>query len=439
MSGPMSSVLGGCPQAPIVCTSSWLPDTELNSILDVSCSDIPSGNEESPAMESGVLLEPAKSSEADNPCSLTLSCMVQGKDRMLSIGVYSQARTIEAYSVSLGGQEEEYLGTSRGERLYTFVKSEEDSPITLYKTCFKLDFPVSSCKLKLLSLGGKQRVFLSKISVQVTSVPERCSQAPPVLGHSINMERVQCIMDSMGGKLSPGAEQLMGMVRAQQKNQAPFGAHLFQLLGGLDRGVGVSQKEREPHILSSSNVPDTKAETLQSQMPINQPFPGPSTSSQNKPPPESDMMRSMFSSFLQTQMSGAACNPSADSLLPMLRNICIEKNQLSPGLKESREETCLASGDEKRNSTLEQLLSVHMTRMERTLLDHIDQKMKSLQEHLDARLDLVLNVIQSDTSISQTINVTEKLVNGLPDHNGTQHCSSNGLPSHQSSDLPTLS
>uniref|UniRef100_A0A8C9F893 Chromosome 10 open reading frame 88 n=1 Tax=Pavo cristatus TaxID=9049 RepID=A0A8C9F893_PAVCR len=39
----------------------------------------------------------------------------------------------------------------------------------------------------------------------------------PSLGSSIDLDRVQTIMESMGSKLSPGAQQLMDMVRYQQK------------------------------------------------------------------------------------------------------------------------------------------------------------------------------------------------------------------------------
>lgn len=39
----------------------------------------------------------------------------------------------------------------------------------------------------------------------------------PSLGSSIDLDRVQTIMESMGSKLSPGAQQLMDMVRCQQK------------------------------------------------------------------------------------------------------------------------------------------------------------------------------------------------------------------------------
>lgn len=39
----------------------------------------------------------------------------------------------------------------------------------------------------------------------------------PALGSRINLDKVQTMMESMGSKLSPGAQQLMNMVRFQQQ------------------------------------------------------------------------------------------------------------------------------------------------------------------------------------------------------------------------------
>ncbi|MEE6486582.1 hypothetical protein FKM82_014637 [Ascaphus truei] len=432
MSGPMSSVLSGCLQTPVVCTSTWLCNTELCSVLEVSCWESATCNEEIPTRESCVLLEPALSSEPCSPCTLSICCIAEGKDGILCLTIFSEARTMEVYSGPQGGQEEEYQGTSRGEKLCTFPSYGEDSPITLYKTYLKLDSPIASCKVKLLSLGGKQCVTLSKISVQVTSVPNRHPQAVSALGPTINMERVQSIMDSMGGKLSPGAEQLMHMVHLQQKHQSPFGAHLLQLLGSFERGVGREQQKEEerPHVLSASKVPDTKAETSQSHPP------GPHSAPQNMVPPGSDV-KAAISSLLQNQMSGISGAPNPDSLLPFLRNLSVEKNLSLPEHRESREETCRPAGEETRGTALEKLVCVHMERMERTLLDHIDEKMQRLQEHLDARLDLVIGLIHG-SSFSHPGNAREKCINGQTDlnggdHNGGKDCDCNGLSRHHMS------
>ncbi|XP_053548599.1 ATPase PAAT [Bombina bombina] len=425
MSTSMSS--GGCPQTPVICTSSWLCDNELESILDVAYSDTVIGKDDHPIRDRGALLTPTQPSEAGSPCTLSLSCVLQKKDRILSLSIYSQARTIEVYSVV--GQDEEYLGTSRGER---FSICEKDISVTLYKTCLKLETPVLSCKIKLLSLGGKNSVFLSKISVQVTLVHERAPQPSPMLNSSINMDRVQSIMDSMGGKLSPGAEQLMSMVRSQQKHQAPFGAHLLQLFGGLDRAVDRElQKERVPDM--TTKALDIADGTSQSQIQLNS-----SASPQNHGTPDCDL-KTVFSSFLHKQMNTMAYAPNHNSLPQLLQNLHLEKDFPLRKERENGAESYQTSREENMVGTLEKLMSVHMERMERTLMDHIDQKMKSLQDHLDSRLNFIINAIHSSSSGSLSLTTAENLTNKLSDHKGEEHPYCNGLPSNCFSDLSTLS
>lgn len=60
-------------------------------------------------------------------------------------------------------------------------------------------------------------MFISKVVVHVRPVVGSSSTSSPALGSRIDLERVQTIMESMGSKLSPGAQQLMSMVRFQQQ------------------------------------------------------------------------------------------------------------------------------------------------------------------------------------------------------------------------------
>lgn len=60
-------------------------------------------------------------------------------------------------------------------------------------------------------------MLITKIVVQVKTVSAKLATDFPSLGSSIDLDRVQMIMESMGSKLSPGAQQLMDMVRCQQK------------------------------------------------------------------------------------------------------------------------------------------------------------------------------------------------------------------------------
>ncbi|KAM4030740.1 ATPase PAAT [Anomaloglossus baeobatrachus] len=395
MSGPLSALLPGRPQPSMLCSSSWQCRAELASVLTLSAADGPAQNEEeaaaTPCRERCVLLELPIPPKEDGPCTLTLLCAAQGKDRILGVTLCSEARTIEIYSASQDGQEEdEYLGTSRGQRFCTLESSGEETPAVLYKAHLKFEFPVSSCIVKLLSLGGRCSVLVSEISVQMTSVPDRCPQASFVPGSSINLDRVQSIMDSMGGKMSPGAEQLMSMVRAQQKHQAPFGAHFMQLFGSFQHSRDQITEEAGQHKpLAGPNLDTTVGNESQDSA-------SPSSGLHTRP---DNHVKSAMSSLLQTAVGSAAAPHGPDSLLPLLRNLCAQnRKEPSSGLKE-----------EKCDPALEKLLSVHMQRMERTLTAHIDQRMRSLQEHVDTRLDQIINLMQTN-SLSR--NSSEKLVNG---------------------------
>ncbi|XP_040293286.1 ATPase PAAT [Bufo bufo] len=377
------------PQPPVLASSSWHCQAELASVLKLSGADLPAPEEEEePSREHCVRLEQPSPPEVDPACTLSLQCAAQGKDHILSVTICSEARTIEVYGGSQDGQEEEYLGTGRGERFCTLACEGEDSPVILYRTHLKLQFPVPSCTVKLLSLGGRCSVLLSEISVQMTPVPERCRHVPSVPGPSINLDRVQSIMDSMGGKMSPGAEQLMSMVRAQQKHQAPFGAHFMQLFGSFQHGRHPTTEEAKQH-----TVPETKTENHGQTSALH-----PSIQLAS---PGNDV-KSIMPSLLQSLLGPAASSSGPDSLVPLLRNLCGENQQ----------EPYLALKEEKTGSSLEKLLSAHMERMERTLLAHIDERMRSLQEHLDTRLDRLMHLMPGK---SASENSAEKLLNGQCD------------------------
>ncbi|XP_072280281.1 ATPase PAAT [Pyxicephalus adspersus] len=377
---------------PVLCSSSWLCHSELSSVLHVT-DQVQSAaiTPQSTSREECVVLELPCPPDKVIPCTLTVSCVAQGTDRLLDLGLCSDARTIEVYSISQDGQEEEYLGTSRGERC-TIQTCHE--PFTLYRASLKFDFPVPACKVKLLSLGGKQSIVVGEISVQMTSIPERISQTPSLLGPSINLERVQSIMDSMGGKMSPGAEQLMNMVRAQQKNQAPFGAHLLQLFGSLQP---ISQQKKEDPKEETKKTFDTRMEAGQG-LPSNQQS-------------SAIDVKSVMSSFMQNQL-GKAVSP--ESVLPLFANLAVQSNTN----RDSERKPCSVPREDKLDPALEQVLSTHMERMERNLMKHIDQRMRCLQEHLDSRIDqlLVCLLERSGRSDSRPVTFGDKLVNGHMDY-----------------------
>ncbi|KAM5141614.1 ATPase PAAT [Mantella aurantiaca] len=385
-------------RGPVLCSSSWLCHTDLSSVLHVTGpAQLAASTPEITSREECAVLELPCPAGDVVPCTLTVSCAAQGTHHILDISLCSEARTAEVYSISQDGQEEEYLGTSRGEKC-SFRSCEEDEPFSLYRAYLKFDFPVPSCKVKLLSLGGKQSVLVGEISVQVAAIPERCSQTPSLLGPSINLERVQSIMDSMGGKMSPGAEQLMNMVRAQQQNQTPFGPHLLQLFGSFQPHT--YQKKGDPKeepVQEVKKILDTRLETDQSHLSHQQ--------------SSATDVKSVMSSFLQNQLGQ---NVSPETVLPLLQNLAVQRNIN----RDSGRKSCAIPREDKLDPAFEKVLSTHMERMERNLMNHIDQRMKCLQEYLDSRMDQLLLCLleRGGKSNPHPVTTGDKLVNGHMDY-----------------------
>ncbi|XP_078291046.1 ATPase PAAT-like isoform X2 [Panthera onca] len=166
-----------------------------------------------PGQDLVILKRSLNSDQDENPCFLYLRCDPNGGEEIVSIGVLSSARNMEVY---LG---EEYCGTSRGKHVCSDLDNSEGEKIILYKKYLKLEFSTHACKIKLLSFGEKQCVFVSKVVVHMRRVSASSATSSPALGSRIDLRRVQTIMASMGSKLSPGAQQLMDVVRFQQQNR----------------------------------------------------------------------------------------------------------------------------------------------------------------------------------------------------------------------------
>ncbi|XP_077311719.1 ATPase PAAT isoform X2 [Lithobates pipiens] len=143
----MSSVQSA--RGPVLCSSSWLCHGDLSSVLHVTGPDQTATTTPGiTSREECVILElPCPTGDAI-PCTLTISSAAQGTHHILEVSLCSEARTIEVYSLSEDGQEEEeYLGTSRGEKC-SFRSCGDDEPFTLYRAYLKFDFPVPACKVK---------------------------------------------------------------------------------------------------------------------------------------------------------------------------------------------------------------------------------------------------------------------------------------------------
>ncbi|XP_072480859.1 ATPase PAAT [Notamacropus eugenii] len=376
-----------------------------------------------------VLLKRKVDNEDESSCFLYLKCNPHRCEEIVSLGILSEARNMEVYA------REEYCGTSRGERVCTVQRNSENE-ITLYKKYLKLECPTDFCKIKLLSFGDKQNIFVSKIVVQVRAVSANSSTSFPALGSRIDLDRVQTMMESMGSKLSPGAQQLMNMVRFQQRNCIPFGEQLQCILGkkepavfgdehmldGLHKSTasGVLDKssttpfpfksgltygavsedikayiDRNMELSARGNIPDLEeCKSIQ----------------QNSILPENDL-KFVVSSWLQKKANDNSNVPSSE-LLPFLQNLCSQVNHLRVGDKNKPQgnsakpsEGIVSIGVEQQPvcSYLEKIISKNMELMEKKLMDYIDQRMYKLQEHIDNKIVLLMDLLQNSNSTSTRV------------------------------------
>ncbi|XP_064922856.1 ATPase PAAT isoform X2 [Columba livia] len=355
----------------------------------------------------------------EEPCVLQLECRPPGE--MVCVGVLSEARNMEVY---VG---EEYCGTGRGQSLGTACAPGETDKVTLYNKYLKFECPATSCRIKLLSIGEKQRVLITKIVVQVKTVSAKLATDFPSLGSSIDLDRVQMIMESMGSKLSPGAQQLMDMVRCQQKNSLPFGDKLKWIFGknsdfGGDLAVdglcsaalspSPDQPASEPLPGKNHLTSETAYEDLKTGHDPNTQVPeGENTSDSERLTTQQNTvdLRSYFKAVgsLQTQQQASetpsVANPQV--LLPFLQNLCSQVNHLR--LKDgdrrfgknvvTKEEGIQCDGVEQQPicSYLEKIISKNMDLMERKLMDYIDRQIQALQTHIDNKMVLLMDLVQN--------------------------------------------
>uniref|UniRef100_A0A6I8NMF8 Uncharacterized protein n=1 Tax=Ornithorhynchus anatinus TaxID=9258 RepID=A0A6I8NMF8_ORNAN len=296
--------------------------------------------------------------------------------------------------------------------------------ITLYKKHLKLEDPTDACKIKLLSFGEKQSVSISKIQVQLRRVSADSSTSSPTLGSRIDLDRVQAMMESMGSKLSPGAQQLMNMIRFQQRNCVPFGEQLPSVLGkkepdpfgdpemrdGLQRRsspMGDSDKMSVRHSpFKSSLTPGAVTEAFKTYFERHpQQFAGDCTEGPEILPPNSVCPQNdikVVSALLQKK---ANANLPCLELLPFFQNLCSQVNHLRRGDKTKPQENCpkpskegsVNTGDEQQPvcSYLEKIISKNMELMEKKLMDYIDQRLYRLQEHIDEKVILLMDRLQN--------------------------------------------
>ncbi|XP_077733448.1 ATPase PAAT-like [Canis aureus] len=366
-----------------------------------------------------VVLRTSPSSPDEKPCFLYLRCDPKAGEEIASVGVSSSARNMEVY---VG---EEYCGTSRGKSVCGDLGGSEDEKIILYKKYLTLESSVHSCKIKLLSFGEKQCVFISKVVVQLRRVSANSSTSSPALGSRIDLQRVQTLMEAMGSKLSPGAQQLMNMVRFQQQNCVPIGEQLQSVLGnpGYKRMMDLQSSSASGTLDKSPSTPfpfrtgltsGSLAEDLKAYIDKSlQPLGGGNMTDlkdynvvpQNHSLLENDL-RSAVSSFLPKKASDHSALPNSE-LPPFLQNLCSQVNHLRVGHNTKWQESItkasegvVGAGTEEQPvcSYLEKILTKNLELMEKRLVDYVDQRLCKLQEHMDAKIALLMDLLQSPYS-----------------------------------------
>ncbi|XP_006001803.1 ATPase PAAT isoform X1 [Latimeria chalumnae] len=404
--------------------SSWecISELTLYDILSVVAADRASktDDEQDDDGERLVTLKRSVNNDAEAPCVLYLQCAPQGGG-IISIEIISEGRTIEVYAG------EEYCGTSRGEKGGSVQDNSKNEMVTLCKKYLNLESPTVACELKLLSIGGKKEVIISKIKLGMTTVSVKIPKGLSSFGTNIDLDRVQSMMQSMGTKLSPGAENLMNMVQMQQKqNQIALGGFLHSVLGG--------RKCKSKHTLMTTAQSTDEApciscleDNLKSQSAshdlnslihshpqsagtsVELGFSNELGSIKQDLLPADDLKATMFS-FLSKQAKEFH-NSSGSEMLPFLQNLSSQVNQLrlEDKIKNSENPTiaeCPSVKDLWKEPPscfyFEKIISKQMDLMEKRLMDYIDLRFNKLQDHLDAKLLVVTDLLENSASLKVT-------------------------------------
>nr|XP_060624572.1 ATPase PAAT [Anolis sagrei ordinatus] len=418
--GGGGDMLAGSPRLSLAC--SWECLAELTSVVRL----VPEGELGSWEKEGEniVVLERRLNPDNNTPCSLYLHCDAYGSEEIVGLGIVSEARNMEVY---IG---EEYCGTARGEKICTMEHESKNDHVTLYKKYLKLECSTASCKIKLLSISEKQRVFLSKIIVLVKSVSKKAVPDLASLGTGIDLGKVQTIVESMGSKLSPGAQQLLDMVRVQQQNGLPFGGKLQNILGrnglalgnnhtvdGWKKAANLGRLDDLPNNLSLLND-NSAAGMLTEDLNIdknkhhsNMVVP----SGHQAPEPSAVVLQNDFkdlvSSFLEEQGNKNTSIASSTQLLPFLQTICGQVNRLRIDEKNKHCENSTLSEDDGIQTFsidqqpvclhLEKIISKKMELMEKRLMDYIDLHMQKLQEHVDNKIAAIMDLVPVQSIVAQ--------------------------------------
>nr|XP_057922462.1 ATPase PAAT isoform X2 [Doryrhamphus excisus] len=335
----------------------WLCQPEGRCLADaVLTVDISEKDEEELTEEiwrNPILLERV---DEGSPCVLTLTCKPASHAAIIRLLLVSEARTMEVYL-----QTGEYCGTVRGQR-QDDVQHPDRKQLTLEE-------PSSSCDVKLLSLGGRGSLMLCGMVVGLQATQSR----PPGTSSdgAVDLQRVQNLMEGMGTTLSPGAQNLMEMVRVQQKNQTSYLDGFLPVLMGrgflstLAGGGHAPQPPQSP----SGPLPDDSAHPngLHGQVTEGS-VPG-------------TALAEMMSQFLKEREHGQVPSPHPE-LLPVLQKVCGQVTQLRLDDVIAAKEKTTQNGARE----LERALERRLEEMERRLKEHMDRRLDALEQKLERAL-----------------------------------------------------
>ncbi|XP_048101459.1 ATPase PAAT [Alosa alosa] len=321
----------------------------------------------------------------DTPCVITLQCAPNPRSVITSLLVVSEARTIELYSAS-----GDYCGTCRGEKDPTINHEGTTESRLFYRKHLKFECPITSCEVKLLSLGGRASVGIAGIHVSVQVLEAKLQQVGT--GGSIDLQQVQAMMEEMGTTLSPGAQHLMDMVQFQQKSKADAMASFFPLLAGSGVFAGLTKGASVPSPPGPCPPPPPPPPLRPRSPSLRSPIP-------RLPPGQAGLSQGKLAEVMSALMRappGQHCAATPD-LLPLLQSVCCQVAQLR---MDDTAATAIAQGKahvpngppEAHTccSGLEEALERRLQQMEARLREHLDLRLDSLEHKLDSVLQQVL-------------------------------------------------
>ncbi|KAJ3607691.1 hypothetical protein NHX12_024742 [Muraenolepis orangiensis] len=290
-----------------------------------------------------------------------------------------QVSGLSSWVCAAGGSLEEVLlpvllgpdqSLSEADSSTTTHRDEDRGPF--YKTHLILESPCVSCEVKLLSLGGRSSVAVSGILVGLR--PQSPSPGPGCSlsqggglgpGPTIDMQRVQTLVEEMGSSLSPGAQSLMDMVKVQQKNQVSgLGGLLPLLMGSPAFSASLPQGGAGPLApVQDGALPLPSLVIFYCPREVQLPLP----------------RTESLEGTLRIEGHGGDELGSAPHFLPMLQSVCGQVTQLR-----------LEGAALEKNATatweLDEVMERRLEDIERRLKEHVDRRLDALELKLEQLL-----------------------------------------------------